>query len=359
MDYELIKNIFKNKKVLITGDTGFKGSWLAIWLLEIGAKVYGFALPPVNNNDNYVICDLKNHIRHFNGDIRNFERLKQIVKKIQPEFVFHLAAQPLVIESYNDPLYTFETNIMGTVNILESIRMTDSVRVVLNVTSDKCYKNNNWVWGYRENDPMGGNDPYSASKGCSELTTFAYLQSFFNDSNCNLSSVRAGNVIGAGDWGKYRVIPDYFKAFLNKEVLEIRNPSATRPWQHVLEPLGGYLLLAAKMYNDSSLSGAWNFGPVDEMNYTVRELITEIKKTEKSVKISCVNDNENKPYEAKFLKLDISKALIELQWKPAINFHKAVQLTIEGYLSDINKSQPALINRQNTIKYYITQAFQN
>lgn len=258
------QGIFNNKKVLITGDTGFKGSWLAIWLLELGADVYGYALPPKTRLDNFVVAGLDKKINHQTGDIRNKENLQKYFNEVKPDFAFHLAAQPLVLESYSNPHYTFDTNLMGTVNFFESVRNTDSVKAALNITSDKCYKNNNWVWGYRENDPMGGKDPYSASKGCSELITDSYLNSFFINSECNIASVRAGNVIGAGDWADYRIVPDYFRAMQSNKKLVVRNPNATRPWQHVLEPLTGYLLLASKLFTNKKFCGGWNFGPKDE-----------------------------------------------------------------------------------------------
>lgn len=349
---ELFSNIYKNKKVIITGDTGFKGSWLAIWLKELGAEVYGYALPPKTINDNFVVCNLYEKIHHQDGDIRDFNKLVKYFYKIQPDFAFHLAAQPLVLESYENPHYTFETNIMGTVNFFEAIRNTKSVKVALNITSDKCYKNNNWVWGYRENDPMGGKDPYSASKGCSELITDTYINSFFINSNCNIASVRAGNVIGAGDWAEDRIVPDYFRALISNKKLIVRNPNATRPWQHVLEPLSGYLLLASKLFYDKRYSGGWNFGPKDEMNFSVIELLDEINKLEKSVDFISDN-NVNKPYEARFLKLDISKAVFELRWEPVLSFSDTIKFTVEGYLNDIYKKMDPYQNRVSTIKHYI------
>jgi CDP-glucose 4,6-dehydratase len=345
------KGIFNNKKVLITGDTGFKGSWLAIWLLELGADVYGYALPPKTKADNFVVAELDKKINHRTGDIRNKENLRKYFDEIKPDFAFHLAAQPLVLESYENPHYTFDTNLMGTVNFFEAVRSTISVKVALNITSDKAYKNNDWVWGYRENDPMGGKDPYSASKGCSELITDSYFSSFFINSNCNIASARAGNVIGAGDWAENRILPDYFRALQgNKEIL-VRNPNATRPWQHVLEPLSGYLLLASKLFEDKKYCGGWNFGPKDEMNYTVLELLNEINKVEKSVSFN-INDDLKKPYEAHTLKLDISKAVFELRWKPVLNFTETIKFTVEGYLNDLYNKVKPYENRVKTIKQY-------
>ena len=291
----LFKGIFNNKKVLITGDTGFKGSWLAIWLLELGADVYGYALSPKTNADNFVVTELDRKINHKTGDIRNKENLLKYFNEVKPDFAFHLAAQPLVLESYSNPHYTFETNLMGTVNFFEAVRNTDSVKAAINITSDKCYKNHDWVWGYRENDPMGGKDPYSSSKGCSELITDSYLNSFFINSKCNIASARAGNVIGAGDWAENRIVPDYFRALQRNKKLVVRNPKSTRPWQHVLEPLSGYLMLASRLYENKKFCGGWNFGPKDEMNYTVQELLNEISNIEMSIDI--VIDNDSKQHQ--------------------------------------------------------------
>jgi len=348
--------IFKGKKVLITGDTGFKGSWLAIWLLELGADVYGYALPPKTEQDNYVITGLDKKIEHLDGDIRDAKALKAFFKKVQPDMAFHLAAQPLVLESYQDPGYTFETNVMGSVHFFEAVRETVSVNAAINVTTDKCYQNNEWVWGYRENDPMGGNDPYSASKGCSELVTNAYIQSFFKESGCHIASARAGNVIGAGDWAENRIIPDIFRAYMNNKKLVIRNPGATRPWQHVLEPLSGYLLLAQKLYEDSGFVGGWNFGPRDEMNYSVKRLFEQINQIIKTDHVQFGN-LKKQPHEANLLKLDISKAVAYLKWRPVLNFQETIHYTVEGYLSDIRKAD-AYKNRVETIHNYITKANQ-
>ncbi|RZK77303.1 MAG: CDP-glucose 4,6-dehydratase [Pedobacter sp.] len=303
-------DIYRGKKVLVTGHTGFKGSWLAIWLKELGAEVYGYALEPISDMDNFVKCDLIRQINHYEGDIRNAAQLKKIFQQVQPDFAFHLAAQPLVLLSYEDPVGTFDTNLMGTVNFWEAVRNTPSVKAAVNVTTDKCYDNKEWVWGYRENDPMGGKDPYSASKGCSELITNSYSESFFKaEGTCNIASARAGNVIGGGDWAVDRIVPDYFRALKAGEKLEIRNPYATRPWQHVLEPLSGYLNLGAELYlKGKEFAGGWNFGPEDIINYSVKELIDEIVLLDKRTGY-IIPDNILKPHEANLLKLDISKAV--------------------------------------------------
>ncbi|MBE0651542.1 MAG: CDP-glucose 4,6-dehydratase [Bacteroidales bacterium] len=332
---KLFKDIYKGKKVLITGDTGFKGSWLTIWLLEMGAKVYGYALPPKTDQDNFVTTELSSKIIHKDGDVRDFSRLSSFFSEVKPDIAFHLAAQPLVLESYADPVNTFSSNLMGTVHFFEAVRMSDSVKAAINITSDKCYQNNEWVWGYRESDPMGGKDPYSASKGASELITSSYLSSFFSkEKTPNIASVRAGNVIGGGDWANDRIVPDFFRSVQRNEILKIRYPNATRPWQHVLEPLSGYLLLGAKLLTEGKIySGGWNFGPLGDAHHSVETLI---KKT-----IHILGKGEYKPienleklHEAHLLKLDISKAIHYLKWNPTLNFDETVRFTVDGYKSE-------------------------
>lgn len=348
----MFKNIFYKKKVLITGDTGFKGSWLAIWLNQLGAEVYGYSLAPQHNNDNFVLCNLNKIVHHLDGDIRDLDNLKNYFDKVKPEFAFHLAAQPLVLESYETPHYTFETNVLGTVNFFEAVRNTSSVKVALNITSDKCYQNNEWVWGYRENDPMGGKDPYSASKGCSELVTNSYINSFFSSNqHCAVASVRAGNVIGGGDWAENRIVPDLFRSILNKDKLIIRNPNSTRPWQHVLEPLGGYLLLASKIFLEgNTFSGGWNFGPSGNFNYKVSELISSIIKYFGKGEV-LFDDNSEKLHEANLLKLDISKSSVKLNWKPVLNFNQLIEFTVNGYRAELN-NESLLENRIKQIEEY-------
>jgi CDP-glucose 4,6-dehydratase len=331
-------SIYKNKKVLITGHTGFKGSWLAIWLKELGAEVYGYSLAPYTDMDNFVGCNLETKINHVEGDVRDGDKLKKYFQEIQPDFAFHLAAQPLVLLSYQDPVGTFETNLMGAVNFFEAVRATPSVKVAINVTTDKCYDNKEWVWGYRENDPMGGKDPYSASKGCSELITNSYWESFFKkEGTCNIASARAGNVIGGGDWAADRIIPDFFRAVQKGIKLEIRNPFATRPWQHVLEPLSGYLNLGAALYKEGKKhSGGWNFGPEDTANYSVQELIDKML-TYDSAGGYVIPPLEEKLHEAVLLKLDISKAVNNLKWHPVLTFDETVLFTLNGYKDDLKK----------------------
>ena len=328
--------IFKGKTVLIAGHTGFKGSWLSIWLRELGANVIGYALDPYTNDDNFVVTHLSEKMNDIRGDIRDYDKLKSVFDRYNPEFVFHLAAQPLVRDSYEDPRLTYETNVMGTVNVLESARLSPSVKVIINITSDKCYENREWIWGYRESDPMGGYDPYSSSKGCSELITSAYRNSFFNPNELNehgksVASVRAGNVIGGGDWQVDRIIPDCIRKLQNDESIEIRNPDSIRPWQHVLEPLSGYLLLASKMYsNPKKYCGAWNFGPDYDASITVKELVNKLIELWGSGKWIDVS-NGKKVHEAKLLRLDISKAIYELNWRPKLTVYEALKYTVEWY----------------------------
>jgi len=354
---KLFSGLFKRKRVLITGDTGFKGSWLSIWLSEMGAQVYGYALPPKSVLDNFVICDLASRIQHEDGDIRDAEALLAFFQKIQPDIAFHLAAQAIVLESYQNPHYNFETNLMGVVNFFEAVRNTPSVKVAINITSDKCYQNNEWVWGYRENDPMGGHDPYSASKGCSELITQSYKHSFFTpEKGCAVASARAGNVIGGGDWAPYRIVPDFFRAVKENKRLIIRNPEAVRPWQHVLEPLGGYLLLASKLWADGTVfSGGWNFGPVETNNATVRDLIESIMQITGKGGYE-VPAAEKAPHEARLLKLDISKANALLKWQPVLNFEETVYLSAQGYMDSFHTIDNMYQKRIDQIDHYIFKA---
>jgi CDP-glucose 4,6-dehydratase len=349
-------NCYKGKKILLTGHTGFKGSWLAIWLKELGADVYGYALDPYSSLDNFVTCGLANEIHHQIGDVRDGNKLLAYFNQVQPDIAFHLAAQPLVLLSYIDPVSTFETNLMGTVNFFEAVRKTPSVKVAINITSDKCYDNKEWVWGYRENDSMGGKDPYSASKGCSELITASYLSSFFQtEGDCLIASARAGNVIGGGDWAENRIIPDYFRALKKSHQLIVRNPDATRPWQHVLEPLSGYLNLGAALYlKGSEFSGSWNFGPEDNANYSVKQLIDQILEVNPGGGY-LIPDSGVKRHEATFLKLDISKAVNFLKWKPVLSFAETVEFTVSGYNDDLDGSD-ILEKRHRQIKKFTNQA---
>lgn len=319
--YLYLNQFFKNKKVLITGHTGFKGSWMSILLNRLGADVYGYALNPPTNPSLYEIANIGGLVKSYIADIRDYESLMVAFNNIKPELVIHMAAQPLVRESYKIPVETYSINVMGTIHLLEACRNTPSVRAIVNVTTDKCYENKEWHWGYRENEPMGGFDPYSNSKGCSELVTSAYRASYFNPNDYNkhkvgIASARAGNVIGGGDWANDRLIPDFIRAISRGEKVKIRSPYSIRPWQHVLEPLTGYLLLAARLYEDGgNYSQGWNFGPDDK----------DAKNVEWIIKKVCDNwgngasyeiDSSPHPHEANYLKLDCSKAKAELQWEP-------------------------------------------
>lgn len=337
-NYQLIRSTFKGKTVLVTGHTGFKGSWLSLWLKELGANVIGYALEPPTEPSMFEVLKLDEEIDSIIGDIRDNNKLQKVFRQYQPQFVFHMAAQSLVRDSYANPRYTYETNVIGTVNVFEAVRNTDSVRVVLNITSDKCYENKKWVWGYRENDPMGGYDPYSSSKGCAELVTTAYRNSYFNPQKYNkhkvsLSSVRAGNVIGGGDWAKDRLVPDCINALSKEQEIKIRSPQAIRPWQHVLEPLRGYLMLAAKMHgNGQEYAGAWNFGPRGEDAISVKEVVEKIIKYWDKGSWQDVSRKSSDPlHEAKYLKLDCSKARQILDWKPILGINKALEFTVVWY----------------------------
>ena len=345
------KNIWNNKKVLITGHSGFKGSWLSIWLKMMGAEVIGYALKPHTNQDNFVVSGLEEKITHIIGDIRNYDYLYKIFKKHKPEFVFHLAAQPIVRYSYIKPKETFDTNIGGTVNLLECCRLSESVRVIVNITTDKCYENKEWIWGYRENDRLGGYDPYSSSKAGSELITSAYRQSFFNPEkinlhNKNISSARAGNVIGGGDWHDDRLIPSCILSLEKKEPIIIRNPSAVRPWQHVLEPLSGYLLLAQRMYQcPGQFCEAWNFGP-NEGSMKPVSFVTDLVIQEWGEGSLQVQTEKNAPHETRMLKLNISKARSSLNWKPIWDIENAIEKTTEWYKNYKEKSMYPFCKRQ-------------
>jgi len=343
--YELIKSTFEKKNVLVTGHTGFKGPWLSLYLRELGAHVVGYALEPPTQPNMFEALRLDEEVDSIIGDIRDAEKLKKVFREYQPQFVFHMAAQPLVRDSYMLPKYTYEVNVLGTVNTLEAVRNTDSVRVVLNITTDKCYENREWVWGYRENDPLGGYDPYSSSKASAELVTAAYRSSYFNPPDydkhkVSLSSVRAGNMIGGGDWAKDRLVPDCVRALTKNEDIPIRNPLAIRPWQHVLEPLGGYLLLAAKMsHNGRGYAQAWNFGPHDEDAIPVKEMVQRIIRYWGHGSWKDISrGTPDALHEAKYLKLDCSKARHLLGWQPVLRVDQAVKLAVLWYKEFYDRS---------------------
>ena len=325
-------DFYRNKRVLVTGHTGFKGSWLTLWLLQLGAKVAGFSAYLPSDPCNFEVLGLEKMIGHVVGDIRHLHKLKQTFDDFQPEIVFHLAAQPIVRKSYNDPKLTFDTNVVGTVNILECIRMSDSVKGAVIITSDKCYKNVEWIWGYRENDQLGGDDPYSASKACAEIAISSYYQSFFRkERGANVASTRAGNVIGGGDWAENRIIPDCVRAWSEDEKAIIRSPKSTRPWQHVLEPLSGYLWLGALLWADNGLNGeAFNFGPRDDVIQPVSCLVAIFQKYWEKAKWEVEGEHSTRR-ESRLLKLCCDKALSLLNWKAILSFEESVEFTASWY----------------------------
>jgi len=357
MNIDIFQYFYKGKKVLVTGHTGFKGSWLAIWLHELGADVIGISLDPSTERDNYVLSGIKDKIIDIRGDIRDKQFLKNVFQKYQPEIVFHLAAQPLVRLSYDIPVETYEVNVMGSIHVMEAIRVTNSVKVAVMITTDKCYENKEQIWGYRENEAMGGYDPYSSSKGAAEIAIASWRRSFFNPKEYSkhgksIASVRAGNVIGGGDWALDRIIPDCIKSLEAGKTIEIRSPKSIRPWQHVLEPLSGYMLLAQKMWSEpTKYCEGWNFGPHAESIATVWDVAAKVvedyyqkpriknQDSEHSDNhLSLITDhylkdlsNPNDLHEANLLLLDISKAKFQLGWEPRMNIDQTVELTVDWY----------------------------
>ncbi|SMC30066.1 CDP-glucose 4,6-dehydratase [Polynucleobacter kasalickyi] len=329
MQKSIIQSSFwKGKKIFLTGHTGFKGGWLSLWLSSMGARVTGYALAPNTNPSFFKVCSIEEMLEKSHlADIRDLQQLQAAMQEAQPEIVIHMAAQPLVRYSYNHPVETYATNVMGTVHVLECIRLLNTVKSAVMVTSDKCYENKEWVWGYRENEPMGGHDPYSNSKGCAELVTSAYRSSYFSqDNSVAIASARAGNVIGGGDWSEDRLIPDAIKAFENHQALIIRNPLATRPWQHVLEPLSGYLTLAQALYEEGAKAYAsgWNFGPKEEDVRSVQSLV-ELLIKQWGTDARWELENNAQPYEAQALQLDCSKARQSLGWFPRWSLEQAIE----------------------------------
>jgi CDP-glucose 4,6-dehydratase len=335
-DLVMDKEFWRGRKVLLTGHTGFKGSWLSLWLQQMGARVIGYALPPATTPNMFTAANVADGMLSVMGDVRDLSKLQSVFEEHRPEIVIHMAAQALVRRSYVEPVETYATNVMGTVNVLESCRHSDSVRVVINITSDKCYENQGWARGYRETDPMGGYDPYSSSKGCAELVTAAYRRSFLagdGGKSIGLASVRAGNVIGGGDWAEDRLIPDIIRAFSASQPVVIRNPQAVRPWQHVLEPLSGYLLLAQCLWTSGQrFAEGWNFGPDDddarEVSWIVQHM-TDLWGDEAAWR----HDTSEQPHEAAFLKLDCTKAKTQLGWKPKLDLYRALQWTVAWYVA--------------------------
>ena len=364
----MFDNIYKGRRVLVTGHTGFKGSWITLWLLELGAKICGFSDDIPTDPANFVIQGLEKRIAHVKGDIRNFNDVQKTFNRFRPEIVFHLAAQSLVRKSYDSPLQTFITNTTGTLNVLEAIRLSPDVKAGVIITSDKCYHNSEWTWGYRENDILGGDDPYSASKGCAELVIKSYNASYFSDSNKRVASTRAGNVIGGGDWAEDRIIPDLVRAWSDNKPVVIRNPDATRPWQHVFEPLSGYLWLGAKLMADSSDSPgshgkyqeAFNFGPLSDSVYTVRSVLDNMAQYLKGASWK-VENTDNFKKESSLLKLCCDKALHKLKWHSVLSFDETIEMTAKWYEAYYNKSLDQALNRTRKIsldqlKAYVAKA---
>jgi len=338
----MFNNVYKNKTIFITGHTGFKGSWLSLWLLKLGANVVGYSLKPMTTPNLFSILNLKNRIKHIVGDVRDRKKLLKNLQAHKPDMVFHLAAQALVRDSYDDPTLTYETNVLGTLNLFEAIRQVSSIKAVVNVTTDKVYDNKEKDEGYKENEPLGGYDPYSSSKACSEIVTASYRSSFFNPNDYGtkhhvaIATARAGNVIGGGDWAKDRLLPDIVRSLSQKQDLVLRNPQSTRPWQYVLEPLSGYLLLGSLLYQRNiAYSGAWNFGPKNSDVVTVEKLVKKV------IKIwgegHYVIKKDKRKHEAKLLKLNIFNAMRRLHWSPRYNSQTAITETIEWYKKYYNK----------------------
>lgn len=322
---------WQGKKVFLTGHTGFKGSWLSLWLQMMGAELTGFSLKPPTSPNLFDLARIEESMNSIIGDIRDFSVLQEALQRARPDIVIHMAAQPLVRYSYQEPLETYSTNVMGTANLLEAIRKTDSVKAVLNITTDKCYENKEWYWGYRESDQLGGYDPYSNSKACAELVTSAYRNSYLNQQGVGLASARAGNVIGGGDWAADRLIPDLVRACVENEAVSIRNPHALRPWQHVLEPLSGYLILTEQLYHSPlDYSEAWNFGPNDgdiKPVSWIADFVIELWNNKSSIHL----DKGIHPHEATYLKLECAKAKSKLQWTPCWDIKKGIMETVSWY----------------------------
>jgi len=355
MTRDVLESGYRGTRVLVTGDTGFKGSWLCLWLQLLGAEVTGFALPASNSRDHFAAVGLAELIRHIDGDIRDLDALQNAFSESRPTIVFHLAAQPLVRLSYEQPKLTLDTNIGGSTNLLECVRTSPSVRALIYVTSDKCYRNRDWVWGYRENDELGGHDPYSASKAAAELLFSSYFESFFRyRSGFGAASARSGNVIGGGDWSKDRIVPDCIASLLHGEGLKLRNPRSVRPWQHVLEPLRGYLMLGIRLLDDpQTFSGAWNFGPREDSMRSVLDLATRILDYWGSGQIMLASGDG--PHEARLLQLNCDKANQLLQWSPTWSFDRTVKETVHWYRETISEKSPRKIS-QSQIECYFEEA---
>ncbi|MDT9013645.1 CDP-glucose 4,6-dehydratase [Novosphingobium sp. APW14] len=346
-------NSWRGRRVFVTGHTGFKGSWLALWLHQLGASVTGFALPPPTNPSLFDGANIGELITSIEGDIRDLDAVSAAMTEAQPEVVFHLAAQPLVRASYENPVETYATNVMGTVHLLEAARNTKSARAFVCITTDKCYENREWVWPYREADPMGGHDPYSSSKGCAELVVSAYRRSFFNeDGSLALASVRAGNVIGGGDYALDRLIPDLIRSFLKQETPVIRSPKAVRPWQHVLEALGGYLLIAERLLDGSpNVADAWNFGPADDDAQPVDWIVSRMRHVWGDGAHAPTPFLGQTPHEAGLLRLDISKARAQLGWRPSLRLIDALDWIVEWHRAVESGAHPREVTLEQIARY--------
>lgn len=353
----IFNEIFKNRRILITGHTGFKGSWLCLILNKLGAEVYGYALEPPTHPSLFNVAKIDELMTSYIGDIRDYSNLSKVVQEVQPEMIIHMAAQALVLESYKNPRETYEINVMGTVNILDIARLVKSVRAIVNVTTDKCYENKEWHWGYREIDPLGGYDPYSNSKGCSELVTSSYRNSFFNARKNNehtllVATARAGNVIGGGDWANNRLIPDFIRAVSNHEIVRIRSPYAIRPWQHVMEPLTGYLTLASKLFKEGEYyAQAWNFGPNDDDVKNVEWITRTICELWGEGANLCVETNPQ-PHEANYLKLDCSKSKAELNWAPKWDILTSLQSIVDWNKNYISGNDMRIVTEKQIESYF-------
>jgi len=356
--------IYKDKKVLITGNTGFKGSWLTMWLLKLGAKVYGLSKDIPTEPSMFKELELIDKINHYEKDVRDLESVKKIINDIEPDFIFHLAAQPLVSISYRDPIETISTNVLGTANILEILKEANYDCVGIFITSDKCYDNVEWVWGYQETDMLGGKDIYSGSKGAAEIIFKSYYHSFFSssESKVKIATARAGNVIGGGDWAQDRIVPDCMRAWSQNKIVEIRSPQSTRPWQHVLEPLSGYLALGNKLYLDNNLNGeSFNFGPNSQHSHTVEKILKDLMVEWR------INDRANayeitdniQFHEAGLLKLNCDKALFYLKWMPTLNYEQLIELTGSWYYNFYNKEENIFEYTSEQIQKYEQYAIQN
>jgi CDP-glucose 4,6-dehydratase len=356
----MFKGAFSGRRVVVTGDTGFKGAWLCRWLSQLGAEVFGCALEPNTQPNLFSLLESDRQYEHRVVDIRDETAVAGFIGGIQPDLVFHLAAQPLVRLSYDEPKQTFETNVLGTVHVLEAVRQNPGIQACVVISSDKCYQNREWVWGYRENDPLGGKDPYSASKAATEIVVASYRHSYFRDSSgTQLATARAGNVIGGGDWARDRIVPDFVSSIVSGQPLILRSPHAIRPWQHVLEPLSGYLWLASCLLAEdgASYAGGWNFGPLPHNHVTVGELAQRLVKTWGEGKVHIDSAETGKMPESGVLKLDCSKAISQLRWRPTWEFNETVDATVDWYRGWHEGADPAVLTDHQIQDYQQAASF--